>query len=370
MPSPRDRAELAPTRQICDGTASPHPTRRPEEWIMGETIDGGTDEGALRLPSREIAVPESVSAEAQAMLRMMGPIATHQLEHPHLMPEPGDVEGWREFVRVSDEMILASFPARGVPLDAVAEPCDLGGVPGFEVRPEGVDCGPDAPVYLDIHGGALLMGGGEVCRLMSVGSSATTRLHTFGVDYRMPPDHPYPAPLDDCVAAYRALLDRWPADRIAVGGASAGGNLAPALLLRAHDEGLPMPAALVLLTPECDLTESGDTFDVLEGVDVVLVRRLRETAALYADGHDLAHPYLSPLFGDVAHLPPTLIQSGTRDLFLSNSVRMHRALRAAGVEAELHVWEAMPHGGFGNAPEDAEIGREVRTFLAKHLTSV
>jgi acetyl esterase/lipase len=330
--------------------------------------DDRIDDGTLRV-TRDIPVPGSISEPARAVLRAMAPIARQLLADPRPMPAPDDAEEWREFVRVADEMMVAGFPSRGVSVEAETEPCDLGGVPGFDVRPAGADCGPDAPAYLDIHGGALLLGGGEACRLMNVGAAARTGLHTFGVDYRMPPDHPYPAPLDDCVAAYRALLDRWPADRIVVGGASAGGNLAPALLLRAHDEGLPMPAALVLLTPQCDLTESGDTFDVLEGVDVVLVRRLRETIALYAAGHDLAHPYLSPLFGDVSHFPPTLIQSGTRDLFLSNSVRMHRALRAAGVEAELHVWEAMPHGGFGDTPEDAEIALEVRRFLAKHLAT-
>jgi acetyl esterase/lipase len=123
----------------------------------------------------------------------------------------------------------------------------------------------------------------------------------------------------------------------------------------------------VVRTPECDLTESGDSFDVLEGVDVVLVQRLTASIALYADGHDLAHPYLSPIFGDVSHFPPTFIQTGTRDLFLSNSVRLHRALRNADVDAELHVWEAMPHGGFADTPEDAEIGVEIRKFVAKHL---
>ena len=92
-----------------------------------------------------------------------------------------------------------------------------------------------------------------------------------------------------------------------------------------------MPAGLVLLTPEVDLTESGDSFEVLLGLDPVLKSRLPESIALYADGAPLDHPYLSPLFGDLAHFPPTLLQSGTRDLFLSNTVRMHRALRDAGV---------------------------------------
>ena len=86
----------------------------------------------------------------------------------------------------------------------------------------------------------------------------------------------------------------------------------------------------------------------------------------YANGHDLNDPYLSPLFGASTSSPPTFLTSGTRDLFLSNTVRMHRKLRAAGVEADLHVWEAMPHGGFGGAPEDMEMVTELQGFLAKH----
>ena len=202
---------------------------------------------------------------------------------------------------------------------------------------------------------------------MGANAAVRTGLHTWAVDYRMPPDHPYPTPLDDCVAVYRALLERKPPEQIVVGGGSAGGNLAAALMLRARAEGLPMPRALLLITPEVDLTESGDTFDTNAGVDYVLLQRLTESIALYAGDHDLRDPFLSPLFGDVSGFPPTFLQAGTRDLFLSNAVRMHRALRAVDVEAELHVWEAMPHGGFFGAPEDAEIGVEVRKFLAKHL---
>jgi acetyl esterase/lipase len=125
---------------------------------------------------------------------------------------------------------------------------------------------------------------------------------------------------------------------------------------------------LVLQTPEVDLTESGDSFETNLGLDPVLRSRLTAANELYADGHDLADPYLSPLFGDLADFPPTFLQTGTRDLFLSNTIRFHRALRRHGVRADLHVWEAMPHGGFGamtggEVPEDQEIHDEIRAFL-------
>ena len=148
-----------------------------------------------------------------------------------------------------------------------------------------------------------------------------------------------------------------------VSGASAGGNLAAALCLRARDEGLPLPAGLVLVSPEADLTESGDTFATNLGIDHTL-GSLMEANLLYAAGHDLTDPYLSPLFADFAgEWPPTILTSGTRDLYLSNTVRLHRRLRAAGHAADLHVWEAMAHAGFMGAPEDLELVAELRRFV-------
>ncbi|MFV0624555.1 alpha/beta hydrolase [Sphingomonas sp. ac-8] len=217
--------------------------------------------------------------------------------------------------------------------------------------------------YLDFHGGALVVGGGEACRAQARMQADQHGAVCYGVDYRMPPEHPYPAALDDALAAYRYVLERHAPSNIIVGGRSAGGNLAAAMLLRGRDEGLPMPAGMILLSPQVDLTESGDSFEVNQMVDVVLPGSLMRNNRLYAGGADLSHPYLSPLFGDLTGFPPTFLQSGTRDLFLSNAVRMHRALRRAHVDAELHVFEGMPHGGFqGNTPEDQDIAAEVSRF--------
>ncbi len=179
--------------------------------------------------------------------------------------------------------------------------------------------------FLDIHGGGFVVGGGDACRVLGTKAAAMVRMRTWSVDYRMPPEHPYPAALDDCITVYRRLLEVQTPGRIVVGGGSAGGNLAAALVLRARDEGLPLPGALVLLSPEADLTESGDSFQTNLGIDAVLQSSLGESIALYAGGHDLTDPYLSPLFGDFTPpFPPTFLCTGTRDLFLSNTVRMHR----------------------------------------------
>jgi len=243
----------------------------------------------------------------------------------------------------------------------------VGEVPVFVVTPDGLTDSDPGGVYLDVHGGAFTMGYGDACRAMTKLTAVQVQMRTWGVDYRTPPDHRYPAALDDCIEVYRKLLEVESPERIVVGGQSAGGNLAAALLLRARDEGLPLPAALVLLTPEADLTESGDSFATMLGIDPVLTSSLADSIALYAGDHDLTDPYVSPLFGDFTSFPPTLLQAGTRDLFLSNAVRMHRKMRAAGVDAELHVYEAMPHGGFFGAPEDDDLAREVWRFVRAHL---
>jgi acetyl esterase/lipase len=277
-----------------------------------------------------------------------------------------DVDGWLSYIDARNVLLQKNLAARlPAELPLVRREFAIDGVRTYVLRRSDVPDSADTPIYLDIHGGALIMGGGEACEVMASAGTMGRDMITWAVDYRMPPVHPYPASLDDCMAAYRRALEERAPEDVFVGGGSAGGNLAAALMLRAKGEGLPMPAALVLLSPEVDLTESGDSFSTNLGIDHVL-GRLMQVNLLYANGHDLTDPYLSPLFGDVAGFPPTFLQTGTRDLFLSNTVRMHRKLRAAGVEADLHVFEAMPHGGLGGAPEDMEIGVEVQRFLTRH----
>ncbi len=325
-----------------------------------------TPDGTLHL-ERTIRVPPTVSPHAQAVMAAGQQMVVDRLVNPPSSPPLDDVEAWKAHIAFMDEAIVTGFAASALDIPAGVESRAIAGVHVNLITPKGVDASDTAPILLDIHGGALVAGGGEACKLMNTSTAERARMYTWGVDYRMPPDHPYPTPLDDCVAVYRVLLEQRPPEKIVVGGGSAGGNLVAAMLLRAKDEGLPMPAALLLFTPEIDLTESGDSFDTNAGVDYVLVDRLTDSIALYAGDHDLTHPYLSPIFGDVTGFPPTFVQAGTRDLFLSNAVRIHRKLRDAGVDAELHIWEGMPHGGFFGAPEDAEMGVELRRFLAKHV---
>lgn len=317
----------------------------------------------VKLEPRTIPVPSSISAPAQATLQRLVGADGVPLNAMHSMPASHDHDGWRQLQAVVAQNYASANAGQADALRANLHTITVESATVHVATPQGHT--PFA--YIDLHGGALVFGGGENCRIAAGKQADQHNVMCYGIDYRMPPDHPYPAALDDCVATYRHVLKHHAPEHIVIGGRSAGGNLAAAMVLRARDEGLPMPAALVLLSPEVDLTESGDSFQVNRGVDVVLPMPLMSTNLLYANGADLSHPYLSPLFGDLTGFPPTFLQSGTRDLFLSNTVRMHRALRQAQVPALLHVFEAMPHGGFMGAPEDAELAAEVAAFVREHL---
>ncbi len=315
----------------------------------------------LHVPAREVPIPTSVSAEAQAVLAARLPSL------PEPRPALDDLDAWRADATAHDRRILDMIGTAADDLPATFERLEFGAARGHLVVADGVDPAERRTV-LEIHGGGFVHLGGELCRILAVPVAQRFGVPVWAVDYRMPPDHPYPTPLDDCLAAYRALLAVRRPEEIVIVGGSAGGNLAAAMILRARDEGLPLPAAAVLRTPLVDLTDSGDSLNTNRGLDNILPAAEPIVNRLYAGGHDLTDPYVSPLFGDFGGgFPPTLLTTGTRDLFLSNTVRMHRALRAAGVPAELHVLEAAGHGGFlGQAPEDHALDDEVRRFATAH----
>jgi acetyl esterase/lipase len=195
----------------------------------------------------------------------------------------------------------------------------------------------------------------------------------IAIDYRMPPDFPYPAAMDDAMAVWREAVKMQNPRNMAIFGTSTGGGMTLAMILRAKQEGLPLPAAIAPGTPWADLTETGDTYKTNEWVDNVLVSYhgyLRRAAELYANGHDLKDPQLSPIYGDFSGFPPAILTSGTRDLFLSLTVLTHRKLRRAGVEAELQVFEGMSHAQYNFdplMPESKEVFTEIARFFDKHL---
>lgn len=329
---------------------------------MTELTTAIDEQGNLHIGPRIIPPPASISAQARKFLATPFPNAPQ--------PPATDKAAWKRVIAAVDRMYQPLADQWLATAPVTVETIQLGGVTVHKATPHSI-AHPER-AHVRIHGGAWMFMGGKYAKGEAALTAAQFGCVTFGVDYRMPPDHPYPAAVDDGVAVWRAVIEQYDPRKVAMTGTSAGGNLTAAVTLKARDSGLPMPACVGLMTPATDMTRISDTFETNAGIDTVL-RPGGSAVALYAEGHDLADPYLSPLYGDFTKgFPPTFLQSGTRDLLLSDTVRMHRALLKAGIPAELHVWEAMPHGGFGGifgteAPEDAEMVEALVGFVERQL---
>ncbi len=246
---------------------------------------------------------------------------------------------------------------------------DIGGVPALEICPSG---GGDGPVLLHLHGGGFTMGSAE-----SATDLATRLAHAIGAravvpDYRLAPEHPYPAALDDCIASYRGVLERFAGRPVFFSGEEAGGGLALSLALRARDEGLPMPAGLYLVSPFCDLTLSAASIDKNGPRDPWLRRQfLTMLAAGYIQDSEPDDTGLSPLLGAFSGLPPTLIHAARDEALRDDAVRLTEKINAAGGAATLELFDDSVHAFplFGFLPESEAALRAWRRFARQAIAA-
>ncbi|SAK96515.1 alpha/beta hydrolase [Caballeronia ptereochthonis] len=233
---------------------------------------------------------------------------------------PGVPRGWRLDIRDA----AADAPLRGESLMPQASP---------------------RAIVLYLHGGGYYFCSPRSHRAITFGLAANAQAGVFSLDYRLAPEHRFPAALDDSVAAYRRLLaDGVSAQSIVMAGDSAGGGLALASLLALRDAGDPLPAAAVLFSPWTDLTCSGESMRTNDGRDPMYHASVfPRVAAQYLGDAVATHPYASPLFGNFDGLPPLLIQAGDTELLLDDSTRVAAKARAAGVRVELEIWRDVPH---------------------------
>jgi acetyl esterase/lipase len=320
-----------------------------------------TADGAVVLDKRVIPVPTTVSPEARKLMA-----TPYGMPCP---PRPTTVAEWRSYI-AGLEILMQRLEAQALARDPMnAERTTLAGVKIINLEPSGIPARNQAKMLINMHGGAFIVGANNALEALPIAAAA--RMRTTVVDYRMPPDQPFPAAIEDGVAVYRALLDRFDPGNIGIFGASAGGNLTCAMVLKLRDLGLPLPAALVISTPGADLAELGDSWQTNYGLDRVLTDSVTATD-LYANGHDLRDPLLSPVYADYAKpFPPSLLLTGTRDMLLSSTVRLHRAMRRCGVEADLHVFEGMWHGLpiSLDLPEHIEYRELVARFFENRLAA-
>jgi len=262
-----------------------------------------------------------------------------------------DTSGDVQTLRATFDALMAQVP---VPPDVQQQPVQIGGVPGVEVTVPGTAV-EDVVLYL--HGGVYVIG--TAVSTVPLVSELVRRTGTRAItlDYRLGPEHPYPAAVDDARAAYEGLLAQGIAPgRIALAGESAGGGLAVATLLALREAGTPLPSCGFLMSPYVDLTLSGETLAGKEAVDPVLTPAgLRVRVPDYVGGADAADPLISPIFGDLSGLPPLLIQAGSHEVLLSDAIRLAGRAALCDVTVTLEVTPGVPHvfQGFSGLLDEA-----------------
>lgn len=241
--------------------------------------------------------------------------------------------------RADFEETLAMVP---VAEDLVFTPGELGGIPALHGTYPGAD--PEA-VLVYIHGGAFVAGSAHGYRALAGELARAGGLTLWSIDYRLAPEHPFPAALDDCINAYRALLEQGIApDKIVLAGDSAGGGLVMSVLLGLREAGDPLPAAAIPISPWANLLCDGSTYETNAKADPSLTAEGLLTAAVaYMAGNPARNPYASPVFGSLHGLPPLLIQVGSAEILLEDSIRLAANAATSGTAVRLDVWPNLPH---------------------------
>ncbi len=232
--------------------------------------------------------------------------------------------------------------AQPLPPEVSVTAAALGGVPTAEITVEGIE---PRHVVLYFHGGVYVIGDAFLAAELASQVGRRTQAKVISVDYRLAPEHPYPAAVDDALAVYEALLGSGIAPAgIVLAGESAGGGLAVATLVNARDRGLPLPAATLVMSPYVDLTLAGATIETRRDVDPLLSRELlAPRVADYTSGQDAALALISPIFADLAGLPPLLIQAGTHEVLLDDALRLARRAATDDVAVTLDITPGVPH---------------------------
>jgi epsilon-lactone hydrolase len=250
-------------------------------------------------------------------------------------PPGSDVNEQRRLLRE----LLSAQP---LPADVTVTASELGRVPTAEITVDGIE---PRHVVLYFHAGVYVMGDAALSADLASQVARRTDAKAISVDYRLAPEHPYPAAVDDALAAYEALLhDGMASSDIAFAGESAGGGLAVATLVNARDRGLPLPAAAFVMSPYADLTLAGTTMETRRAADPLLSREaLQARVPDYTSGHDAALGLISPVFADLSGLPPLIIQAGGHEVLLDDAVRLAQQAITADVQVSLDITPGVPH---------------------------
>ncbi len=300
---------------------------------------------------------------------------TPQPDKDAVLAIPDNAEQWKVFQQQRDVVAANKAAQLAKALLIKVTEKQMAGVTVRLIESAELDKSFSNTIFIHLHGGAYILNAGEAGIIEAILIAHRVMIPVLSVDYRMPPDYPFPAAIDDAVAVYEQVLQEYPNHTIFLGGTSAGGGLSMATILKLKEKGLKLPNALFAGTPWTDLTKTGDSYYIMDGIDRLLICYegiLEGAAKLYANDKDLKEPLISPIYGDLSGFPPTMLMSGTRDLFLSNTVRAHRKLRNSGVEADLVVIEGLSHGDYlfaAESQESLDVFSDLSHFLSSHVSN-
>ncbi|WP_174285016.1 alpha/beta hydrolase fold domain-containing protein [Sphingomonas bacterium] len=320
-------------------------------------------------PSLRFQVPSTVSPEAAKALSAIYAVAAKQ--PPEV--KPASVEDWDRLREALDKRMIPASNAVVAKLGATVQDDQIGGVPVVRIRPANYT--PSGRTLIYFHGGGYTRFSAHSRLGPPALVAAATGDEVISVDYTVAPRGNWKIVTDQVISVWKALLAKGIApSSTGLFGDSAGGGIAAGSVFKMRDLGLPLPGALYLMSPSCDVTQQGDSYQTLSSVDPVLDRESSAWgAAAYADPQDQKNPYVSAVYGDYTKAyPPTLIQGGTREMLLSNYVREYQAIRGGGHEAVLDIYEGVPHvfqGSIPNTPEARTAIARAAAFFKLHLTA-
>jgi len=334
-----------------------------------KTNEGAAAAPAAQPPAQTYYIAPSISPEARALLEKMLPMVIQAQAARPVARTAADFQARRAALLQGVEAQNAALVKQtGISYTDLR----LGEVPVVEVRPPQYQ--DDGTILVHVHGGGFVQDSAHSALRGNALMALATGKRIYSVDYTVAPEGRWQLVTDQVVAVYKALLAQGhPPRSIGVYGDSAGGDIVAASTLKLRDQGLPIPGAMVLMSPASDLCMNGDTFVTLADADPVLNRtdELRLALSLYADPADWKNPYVSPVYGDfIKPYPPVLIHAGTKERVLSDSVRLYQAIKTAGGEAELDLYEGMPHvfqSYLSGTPEQKAAYAEIRRFWQAHL---
>jgi len=313
-------------------------------------------------------IPKTISKEAQLLLKSKTRLAREA--GSHIPKGDASYQTWKEFQDMVDDFVLKELGPIKKKYQAQIDTIQIGGIRAIDIKPKNYK--KSDKVILYIHGGAYVVLHAEATLASILPLAEATGLRIIAIDYTLAPQAKFKQITDEVLQFYKGTLEEYKAENIAIYGDSAGGSLTAGSVLKMRDQGIALPAVLVLWSPWTDIDKIGDTYYTLAGNDPNLVSRdfLENAGLAYAPKSEFKNPYVSPVYGDFTkNFPPTLIQVGSKEIFLSNAIRMYRKLDDANKEVKLDVYEGMWHVWQGHylLPESKKAVENTKNFMFKYL---